>query len=102
MQALDLRPVRLYQATHAFCSGCVRTSLRCSAALSENFLVDRQTNMNIATRAGTTALFGNSVGRQTISYKFEDHKSPFVNWLAAPWVLTLLPLGARRTYCLRA
>ena len=76
MQALDLRPVRA--CIESFDPRVLQwlrqnrpEMLR--GQLSENFLVDRQTkHMNIATRAGATALFGNSVGRPDfISYKFE-------------------------------
>ena len=83
MQALDLRPVRA--CIESFDPRVLQwlrqnrpEMLR--GQLSENFLVDRQTkHMNIATRAGATALFGNSVGRPDfISYKFEDRKNPFV------------------------
>ncbi len=83
MQALDLRPVRAcIQSFDPRVLQWLRQNrpemLR--GQLSENFLVDRQTkHMNIATRAGATALFGNSVGRPDfIAYKFEDRKNPFV------------------------
>lgn len=83
MQALDLCPVRAcIQSFDPRVLQWLRQNrpemLR--GQLSENFLVDRQTkHMNIATRAGATALFGNSVGRPDfIAYKFEDRKNPFV------------------------
>lgn len=83
MEALDLRPVRAcIQSFDPRVLQWLRQNrpemLR--GQLSENFLIDRQTkHMNIATRAGATALFGNSVGRPDfIAYKFEDRKNPFV------------------------
>lgn len=83
MKALDIRPVRA--CIESFDSRVLKWLRQNRPAmlrgqLSENFLVDRKiSHMNIATRAGATALFGNSVGRPDfIAYKFEDRKNPFV------------------------